>query len=107
MTALSSDLLYRLLLSGFFAFFDDLLFGFAWHFFVMTEALAMNTASTRKRAQGAGITVELLGGDMSFNELKAAIHVHTLDFATPTGEIAHNFAHAIFGYLDFDQMNRF
>ena len=49
----SAGLFRGLLVSCLFAFFDDFVFSFARHFFVMTEAFGMNTTSARQRPQGA------------------------------------------------------
>jgi hypothetical protein len=87
-------------------FLDDLRLLLARHFFVVAELFQMHTASAGQRPQYAGVAVKFLGRHVRFDDLKTSIRVHALNPAAPARQIAHHFAHAIFGNTNLDVVNR-
>ena len=90
----------------FLVFLDDLRLLIARHVFVMAEFLGVNTAPARQGAQRAGIAVKILGRHVRLDDLKAAVHVHALNFSAPAREVAHDLAHTIFRDANFDCVDR-
>src|SRR5512135_2532956 len=75
------------LLLGLLTFLDHLGLGFARHFLVVAELLAVNAAAADQRAQRAGVAVKFFRGHVGLDELEAPFHVHALDLAAAARQI--------------------
>src|SRR6266446_1327499 len=93
--------------SRFFRFVDHALLDLARHFFVATELLGVNAASSGKRAQDTSVAVEFHRGNLGADDMKLSLDIRAENSPATAGKIAHDFAHAIFGNTHLDQIDWF
>src|SRR6476659_9259185 len=88
-------------------FVDHALLYLARHFFVATELLAVDAASSGERAQDTRVAVKFHRGNVGADDLKLSLDIRAENSPATAGKIAHDFAHAIFGNAHLDQIDRF
>src|SRR5438093_6944868 len=88
--------------SRFFCFVDHALLDLPRHFFVATELLGVNAASASERAQNTPVAVEFHRRNVGADDLKSSLGICVENSPATAREIAHHFAHAIFGNAHLD-----
>jgi len=78
----------------------------AGHLLVVAELHSEEASAGSHGANLDRVGMQFGQRNLGANDLKLALRIHALDFASAAGNIAHDVAHVVFGDGHFDVINR-